>query len=148
MTYFFLTPTYSQDKKDLKISLGAGLFSSHYYTNSKQRPAYNFSLEYSISKRHKISADYLSGKHQYFDNFNSNNSVPITTRGYEKNANSIAEYSIFSTQYKYQLLDKKRFSINTGIGLGLMTQVVVYPYTTIIVAGPDILEMIDFRQSS
>jgi hypothetical protein len=148
LTLLLTNHTFGQESKDLKISIGVGLFNSTYYTNAKDRQAINLSMEYLISKKHSISSDYLSGKHRYYDNINSNNAVPLTTPGYEKNTNATAEYSVFSALYKYQLISKKRLSIKAGLGLGIMTQVVIYPYTTVTIAGPDILEKVDFLQSS
>jgi hypothetical protein len=140
VSVFLSSALLSQDKKDLKISIGTGILNSPYYTNANARQMYDFSLEYAITKKHKITSDYLSGKHFYYDNVRSNNAVPLNTPGYEKNANATAEYSIFSLLYKYLLFQKRNLSISTGTGLGIMTQVMEYPYTE--------GNIVDFRQAS
>ncbi len=81
----------SQDKKDLTISFGTGIFNSPYYTNSKSRQFYNIDFAYSITNKHKIVTSFLAGKHRYYDNARSNNAVPLNTPGFEKNRNAEAE---------------------------------------------------------
>lgn len=119
--------SYGQDKKDLKISLSAGLFNSSYYTNSKPRQFYNFGFDYSITKRHIISTDFISGQHQYYDSIRVTTPIPLTTPGYEKHTNAEARTTVFSVLYKYKLLDKTKFSVNVGTGLGIITKTLTYP---------------------
>ena len=123
------TNLFSQDKKDLTISLGTGIYNSPYYTNAKSRPFYNFDFSYNISKRHIIATTFLAGKHFYYDNIRSNNAVPLTTPGYEKNTNATAEYLTFSILYKYNLYNNNKLSITAGTGAGIMSQTMIYPYT-------------------
>jgi hypothetical protein len=120
---------FGQEKKDLTISVGAGRFNSPYYTNNKTRTFFNFDFDYYISERHIISTNFLSGKHRYYDSLNSNNAVPLSTPGYEDNANATADYSTFSLLYKYKLLNNKKAALNLGTGIGIMRQTVAFPYT-------------------
>jgi hypothetical protein len=131
---------FSQTKKDLGISFGVGMFNSPYYQNAKKRNFYNFDFDYYIGNRHILSASFLKGNHLFYDNVHSNNAVPLTTPGYEDNTNSDAEYFTFSILYKYKLISYKKASVQVGTGAGIMTQVILFPYT----AG----NIVDFRQSS
>jgi hypothetical protein len=129
-----------QGKKDLTISLGTGVFNSPYYTNAYKREFYNLDFDYQSGGRHIISANFLKGSHRYYDSINSNNAVPLSTPGYETNANSEADYFTFSVLYKYKLINNKRISVNIGAGAGIMTQVILFPYTQ--------GSSVDFKQSS
>jgi hypothetical protein len=127
MFLFSLFHSYGQDKKDLKLSLSTGSFNSTYYTNAKSRQFYNFGFEYSVTKRRFISADFTSGQHRYYDNIRSDNAIPLTTPGYEKHTNAEARSMLFSVLYKYKLLDNRKFSINAGAGIGIITETFTYP---------------------
>jgi hypothetical protein len=119
--------SYGQDKKDLKLSLSTGLFNSSYYTNSRPRQFYSFGFDYSITKRHIISVDFISGQHRYYDSIRVTTPIPLTTPGYEKHTNSEARTTIFSLLYKYKLLDKRKLSISAGTGFGIITELLTYP---------------------
>jgi hypothetical protein len=131
---------FAQEKKDLSISFASGIFNSPFYPNAKARPFYNFDFSYNIEKHHAIATTFIAGKHFYYDNKRSNNAVPLDVPGYEKNRNAIADYVIFSVLYKYKVYNNDKFSINTGAGAGIMTQVMEFPYTE--------GNSTDFRQSS
>jgi hypothetical protein len=141
-TFIFLTTgvVFSQSKKDLGISFGIGVFNSPYYTNAKNREFYNLDFDYYIGNRHILSANFLKGSHRYYDSVHSNNAVPLSTPGYEDNTNSEADYLTFSVLYKYKLVNQKNISVNVGAGAGIMTQIILYPYTE--------GNLVDFRQSS
>ena len=126
---FTCTILFGQDKKDLTISIGAGRFNSPYYTNDHARSFFNFDFDYSIDERQKISTNFLSGKHWYFDSVYSNNFVSTGTPGYEDNANAQAEYKTFTLLYKYKLLNRKKVSLSLGAGVGFMVQILRFPYT-------------------
>lgn len=127
MSLFTLFHSYAQDKKDLKLSLSTGLFNSNDYINATPRQFYNFSLEHSVEKRHIIAADFISGQFFYYDNKRSDNAIPLTTPGYEKHTNAEARCAIFSVLYKYKILDKRKFSINAGTGIGIIHETFTYP---------------------
>lgn len=127
LVFSFLPVTFSQNKKDLKISLATGIFNSSYYTNAKPRQFYNLGFDYIVTKRHLISADYISGQHRNYDNVRASNPIPLTTPGYEKHTNAEARCMVFSVLYKYKLLNKKYFSITAGTGLGIITESLSYP---------------------
>jgi hypothetical protein len=127
---FSFFQSYSQEKKDLRISVSTGLLNSSYYTNSKPRQFYNFSFDYSITKRHIISADFISGQHRYYDSIRVTTPIPLNTPGYENHTNAEARTMAFSALYKYKVLDKKRFSIHAGTGLGIITELLTYPVDT------------------
>ena len=135
----------AQDKKNLTISFGTGILNSPYYTNARKRQFYNFDFTYHLNERHKIGTSFLSGEHLYYDNVRSNNAVPLTTPGYEDNTNATADYRIFSILYKYALLNKKKLSITGATGLGIMTQILEYPYTEV---SPTGVVIVSFRHSS
>jgi len=61
-----------QEKKDLAISLSAGVLNSPYYNNAHSRGFFGFGFDYHVSRRHVLSASYLAGKHNYLDNILSN----------------------------------------------------------------------------
>jgi hypothetical protein len=145
LTGFIVLSSSAQDKKNLTISLATGFLNSPYYTNAKTRQFYNVDFTYHLNERHKIASSFLSGEHLYYDNEKSNNAVPLTTPGYEENTNATADYRVFSILYKYAFLNKKKISITLAAGAGIMTQVVVYPYTEVTPTG---VVIVDFRQSS
>ena len=127
LTIFFVTQVFSQDKKDLKISLTTGLFNSKYYTNAKSRQFYNLGFDYSITKRHSICTDFISGQHRYYDSIRVTSPIPLSTPGFEKHTNAEARTTFFSILYKYKLLDRKKISVNIGTGIGLITESYTYP---------------------
>lgn len=129
LTLFFnlFGQVFSQDKKDLKISLGTGFFNSKYYTNAKSRQFYNFGFEYSITNRHSLSTDYTSGQFRYYDSVRVTTPIPLSTPGYEKHTNAEARSSFFSILYKYKLLDKKKLSVKVGTGISIITETYTYP---------------------
>ena len=131
---------FSQTKRDLSISLGVGMFNSPYYTNAKKRTFYNLDFDYHIGSRQILSANFLKGNHLYYDSTHSNNAVPLNIPGYENNANSEADYFTFSVLYKYEVIACRKASVQLGAGAGIMTQVILFPYT--------VGNSIDFRQSS
>ncbi len=137
---FFAAASFAQTNKDLSISLSAGILNSPYYTNAKGRPFYNVDFTYHITNRHALSTSFLGGKFFYFDSLRSNNSVSLSTPGYEKNRNAKMDNFAFSILYKYKIVNGKRVSINTGIGIGLLTEVSLFPYTE--------GNSVSFRQSS
>lgn len=131
---------FSQDKKELSVSLGAGRLNSPYYTNAKAGKFYSFDLSHGITKRQSLAAFFIVGDHLYYDNVLSNNAVPLSTPGYEKNRNATADYRIFSVLYQYRFYDRNRISLAAGAGAGIMTHIREYPYTE--------GSTVSFRQSS
>src|SRR5262245_42309566 len=96
LTVIFAAQVSCQEKKDLKISLATGLFNSTYYTNAKARQFYNLGFDYSITKRHLICADYISGRFNYYDSVRVTNPVPLTTPGWENHTNAEGRTTVFS----------------------------------------------------
>ena len=127
----FIIPwtAFSQVKRDLAVSFGMGIFNSPYYTNAQQREFYSLDFDYHIGNRHILSTNFLKGKHRYYDSTHSNNAVPLSTPGYEDNANTDADYLTFSVLYKYKVINKKRFSVDLGAGAGIMTQIILFPFS-------------------
>jgi len=118
-----ISPTvHGQEKKDLTISFGAGLFTSPYYKNSDASGFYAVDFDYNINSRHVIAANFNAGGHNYQDNVRSN--VPAG----ENLINSKAVYRTFSVLYKYQFIEWKSLSIYGGTGAGMMTQILEFPY--------------------
>ena len=122
-----LSQAFGQEKKDLKLSLSTGFFNSSYYTNSKPRQFYQFGFDYSITKRHIISTDFISGKHRYYDSIRVATPIPLSTPGYENHTNAEASCMVFSVLYKYKILIKKKLSVSAGTGLGIITEAFTYP---------------------
>src|SRR5205085_142138 len=89
----------AQSKKDLAVSLSAGILNSPYYTNAHASHFYGAQFDYYLSGRQIISAGYLAGQHDYFDNTLSN------TNNYYLNDGNNAEgiYNTFTIQYKYKI---------------------------------------------
>lgn len=52
---------FAQDKKDLTISIGAGIINSPYNTNAKAYKFYNFDFDYYVNELHK-NLDQLNGQ--------------------------------------------------------------------------------------
>lgn len=127
ITLAFLTfSSFGQDKKDLAISLSTGILNSPYYYKAYAGGFYNFGFDYHISKRQILSASYLSGKHDYYDNILSNETYYIV---YPGGTNAKARYNTFSVSYKYKIVNETKFNVVPGVGAGIMTHSRVYPYT-------------------
>ncbi len=127
ITLTLLTLTsFGQDKKDLAVSFSAGILNSPYYYKAYAGGFYGFGFDYHISKRHILSANYLAGRHDYYDNILSNTTYYIV---YPKGTNAEATYNTFSVSYKYKILNQTKFSIVPGVGAGIMTHSRDYPYT-------------------
>ena len=63
---------FGQDKKDLAVSFSAGILNSPYNYKAYAGGFYSFGFDYHTSKQHVLSANYLAGRHDYFDNVLSN----------------------------------------------------------------------------
>lgn len=124
---FLFTPGFAQNKKDLKISLSTGMFNSTHYKNAKRRQFYNLSFDYAITNRHTLSADFISGQHRYYDSLLVTTPIPLSTPGWENHTNADARTVVFSVMYKYRLLNHKKFLIQVGSGLGIITESYTYP---------------------
>lgn len=127
LSFNLIGQVFSQDKKDLKISLATGFFNSKYYSNAKSRQFYNFGFEYSITDRHSLSTDYTSGQFRYYDSIRVTTPIPLSTPGYEKHTNAEARSTFFSILYKYKVFDKKKLSIKVGTGIAIITETYTYP---------------------
>ncbi|MBP6431513.1 MAG: hypothetical protein KA319_07090 [Ferruginibacter sp.] len=127
LLFFFNKMSYSQEKKDLKISISTGFFNTQYYTNAKARQFYNLGFDYSITNRHSICADFNSGQFRYYDSIRVTSPIPISTPGFEKHTNADARTTFFSVLYKYKLLAKRKFAIRLGAGIGIITESFSYP---------------------
>ncbi len=131
-TFFLLTflalLSSGQNKKDLAVSVSAGYFNSPYYNNAHSRGFYGAGFEYHIARRQVLSANYLAGGHDYFDNTLSNTPASAFIIN-PKGTNAKATYNIFSISYKYKIIDNTKFSVVPGVGAGMMTHTRDYPYT-------------------
>jgi len=121
----FFVNVQGQEKKDLAISVSAGFLNSPYYNLAKPMGFYKIDFDYHLTSRHIIAANYLDGKHHYYDNTLSNDP---TGSGYLDGTNSEAQYRTFSILYKYKIFDNTLFSIVPGVGAGVMTHTREYPY--------------------
>jgi hypothetical protein len=117
-----------QDKKDLAISVSAGYFNSPYYNNAHSRGFYGINFDYHISKRQVLSANYLAGGHDYFDNTLSNTPASDYIVN-PKGTNAKATYNTFSISYKYIIINSAKINVVPGVGAGIMTHSREYPYT-------------------
>lgn len=125
---FFSLDTFGQDKKDLAISFSLGYLNSPYYNNAHSRGFYGVGFDYHIAKRQILSANYVAGGHDYFDNKLSNtpSSDYIVN---PKGTNAQATYNTFSVSYKYKIVSQENLSVVPGLGAGIMTHSRKYPYT-------------------
>lgn len=92
----FLVNLKGQEKKDLAVSVSAGLFNSPFYDNAKGRGFFRIDFDYHLTSRHILNANYLAGQHYYYDDVLSNDP---TSRVYEDGTNSMADYRTFSMMY-------------------------------------------------
>jgi hypothetical protein len=127
LTFLVLT-TFGQEKKDLAISLSAGIMNSPYYNNSHSGMFYGLGFDFHISARHIVSANYIAGGHDYFDNTLSNTPASAYIVN-PKGTNAKATYNTFSVLYKYKIINQSKFSVVPGVGAGIMTHSKDYPYT-------------------
>lgn len=128
-TLFLLTlPSFSQNKKDLTISLSAGRLNSPYYKEAKARNFAGFDFDYHLTKRHLLSVNYFAGNHHYYDDVRSNNPIGVI---YSDGGNAHAGYKTFSILYKYKVINNSVLSFVPGVGAGLMTHSLEYPHKII-----------------
>jgi hypothetical protein len=120
--------SFGQDRKDLSISVSAGYLNSPYYNNAHSRGFYGVGFDYHIAKRHVLSANYLAGGHDYFDNTLSNTPASVYIVN-PKGTNAQATYNTFSISYKYKIINSAKLSVVPGVGAGIMTHSSDYPYT-------------------
>ena len=113
-----------QNKKDLTLSFSTGKLTSPYYPNDKATGFYGIDFDYHLTTRQVLSANFNAGGHDYYDNVLSNTAVPL----YENTTNAKAAYRTFSILYKYKFLSKKTFSVDIGVGAGIMSQIKEYSY--------------------
>src|SRR4051794_14831598 len=85
----------AQVKKDLTVSIGAGVLTSPYYLNDMAKGFYSIDFNYYLSRRHILSANFNSGRHEYFDDVLSNTAGSIKSNG----TNAKALYQTFSILY-------------------------------------------------
>ena len=116
---------FGQDKKDLAVSFSTGILNSPYYYKAYAGSFFGFGFDYHISKRHILSASYLAGKHDYYDNILSNTTNFIIL---PKGTNAKARYNTFAIAYKYKILINEKFNFTPGVGAGIMTHSRNYPY--------------------
>jgi hypothetical protein len=121
----FLVNVQGQERKDLAVSVSAGLLNSPFYKDAVGRGFFKIDFDYHLTSRHIIAANYLAGQHYYYDDILSNDPISI---GYPNGTNSIAEYRTTSVMYKYKIIDNSRFGIVPGTGAGVLTHTRVYPY--------------------
>lgn len=122
---------YSQSNKPLTLSAATGWLNSPYYTNAKAGfGMLNFGVTYHFSKKHALSADFLVGKHRYYDSIRSNVAIPLTTPGYANHTNSEAWYSVTALLYQFTPIETKRFRTSAATGFGLIIDRLTYPYGT------------------
>ncbi len=123
---FLFQIAFAQEKKDLSLSFSAGAFNSPYYKNAHTGGFYNFGAEYHLSKDHSLSFDFLGGRHTYYDDILSDKNVAETYSGIQ-NTNARTLYTVFTISYKYKFINKNKFSLVPGTGVGIMTHSRNYP---------------------
>ena len=114
-----------QEKKDLAVSVSSGLLNSPVYDKATAREFLGVEFDYHLTGRHVLTASYLAGRHNYYEDELSN--AP-TYRSFEDGTNAVAGYNVFSVMYKYKLFNNSQFSIAPGIGAGIMNYSREYPY--------------------
>lgn len=123
--FFFTLTSFSQNKKDLTISLSAGRLNSPYFKKANASNFYGFDIDYHLSKRHLFSVNYIAGGHNYFEDVLSNEPNSVI---YSDGTNAKADYRTFSVLYKYKVLNTASLSVVPGIGAGIMTITRDYPW--------------------
>src|SRR5687767_780111 len=112
----FVSILHAQGKKDMAISFSGGLMNSPYYEKADAKVFYKAGFDYHLSSRQVLSVEYLSGKHDYFDNVLSNDpSAMLKPNG----TNSEASYQTFSVSYKYKVVNLRDLFIAPSIGAGI-----------------------------
>ena len=99
---FFTLNVHGQDKKDLTLSLSAGVLNSPYYPKANAKFFYGVDFDYHLTKRNLLSVNYFSGKHTYYDDVLSNDPTGFLNAN---GTNSDAEYQTFSVLYKYKFVN-------------------------------------------
>ncbi|SFF56542.1 hypothetical protein [Thermoflexibacter ruber] len=125
LNFVISTELYAQERKDLMLSLGIGLFTSpegKRFESPQIGGGYALDINYFITERHILSSNYTSGRHEYMFNPYRQGTPPLSSV-----PASDSEFRIFSLMYKYRIINVERFSITLGTGLNLMTEIRRFP---------------------
>lgn len=126
----FLSATHSfaQNRKDLAVSAAGGRLNSPYYKKAHPKGFFGLEFDYHLSEKNVLSVAYVNGSHYYVDDVLSN--TPLSQYAfYPPGANAEAYYDVFSVGYKRKIINRRRFSLAPGVGIGWMTLKREYPYT-------------------
>lgn len=106
----------AQEKNSFKIAGSLGRTTTSSMNKANDAGYYSLDFDYHFSKKHILSILYFNGSNRYFDNSFLNGGTIRVSDG----TNANYDYTVFGLLYKYQFLQKKRISMQTGIGLGVL----------------------------
>ena len=109
------------------IEIGYGKYSAANLKQKKSKDYYLANFSYAINNYWTVTSGFTAGQFNYYDDVHSNADTEITkyttettnARGYDFHS-----YAII----KYNILSKKSLSAQIGLGIGMLTQRLKYPY--------------------
>jgi hypothetical protein len=117
--------SYAQERKDLMLSLGIGVFTSpagKRFESPQIGMGYALDMSYFITTRHIISFNHTAGEHDYIEPtlryLLPTNMIPPS---------SVGRFRVFSFMYKYRVINTERFSLALGTGFSFQTNTALSP---------------------
>ena len=104
------------------IALSGGFYQAPKYTHATNRPFLAADFDYHIWKRWTISTGFLNGQFAYFEDWRSD------TFDYQDYTNAKGYESHVYFTGSYSAIQKKKFLLQAGFGIGIFTQRLKYTY--------------------
>ena len=117
----------SAQQNRYSIALSYGLYMAPTLKQSRFRDHIAADFNYQLTARWTIASGITAGQFDYYEDVRSNADTELTkyttastnARGYDSHV-----YALI----KYKLINSNRFNLLTGVGIGLLTQRLKYPY--------------------
>lgn len=126
LTFLLLATStgFSQQRKDLVVSLSSGLLSSSYYENDVSGGYYSAGMDYGLTNKHFLQFCFTTAENTYLEREMSNVTSNLQIPGYANSFNRIWSIGI---GYKYKL-DFPNFVLWPGAAVGMIRQTRTFPY--------------------
>jgi hypothetical protein len=115
---------FSQQRKDLVVSVSGGIYNSPYYENNVSGGYYSAGVDYSITSKHVLQMSFTAAEHTYLERAMSNVTANMQIPGY---TNAINYDWVIALGYKYRL-DFPHFVVLPGAAVGMISKKTTYPY--------------------
>lgn len=125
--FFIISTSVLAQQKSYDVAFSYGIYTAPSLKQSHFKEYLLSDFSYRLTKRWTITSGFIAGQFNYYDDIRSNADSEVTkyttantnARGYDLHTYALA---------KYTLVSSKRFFIQTGAGLGMLTQRLKYPY--------------------